>query len=130
MNTLEQFRGGRTISVTTYNRTGRGIATPVWFTTSDHELFIMTAPDSGKVTRILDNNRVAVASCGRQGRIATGATQFEGTARLLDNHHTKRVQDLMARKYLSVRVATLLEKLTCRRHAWSAIAISITSPRP
>jgi PPOX class probable F420-dependent enzyme len=57
----------------------------------------MTAPDSGKVKRLRNNQSVVIAPCDSQGRITDGARRAEATARLMDEADTARAHKLMAR---------------------------------
>ena len=63
------FRG-RYLSITSYKRDGRGVATPVWFVQRDGRLLAETDAASGKVKRIRRNPQVRVAVCTASGRCA------------------------------------------------------------
>jgi PPOX class probable F420-dependent enzyme len=73
MTVIEQIGQGRNVSLTTFRRDGRRVATALWFVVDDGELFVLTAPDSGKVKRIRGNGRVVIAPCDSAGRITQGA---------------------------------------------------------
>jgi hypothetical protein len=121
---VEEIVHGRNVSLTTFRRDGRAVATAVWFVVDRGELFAMTPPDSGKVKRIRNNGRVVVAPCDSAGRIAEGAPSAEGTARLLDEAGTRRVRKLMARRYFAVRLADWAARLR-RRSPWVGIAVTV-----
>jgi PPOX class probable F420-dependent enzyme len=125
MTVIEQMIGqSRNVSLTTFRRDGRGVATALWFVVDGGELFALTAPDSGKVKRIRNNGRVVVAPCDSQGRIAEGAPSAEGTARLLDEAGTARAHKLIARRYVAVRLADWSDRLRRRRRPWIGIAVT------
>ena len=69
------------ISLTTFRKTGAGVATPVWFGEEDGKLYVMTRSEMGKTKRIRNNPQVRVAPCTMRGKV-TGP-DFAATARLL-----------------------------------------------
>jgi uncharacterized protein len=79
-DTLEQITQGQHVSLTTYRKDGRTVATPLWFIRDGEQLIVMTAPDSGKVRRLRNNQSVVIAPCDSQGRITDGAPRAEATA--------------------------------------------------
>jgi PPOX class probable F420-dependent enzyme len=111
MTVLEEIGEGRNVSLTTFRRDGRRVATALWFVVDDGELFVLTAPDSGKVKRIRGNGRVVIAPCDSAGRIAHDAPSAEGAARILDETDTARVHKLIARRYIVVRLAAWFDRL-------------------
>ncbi|MEU9888469.1 PPOX class F420-dependent oxidoreductase [Sphaerisporangium sp. NPDC051011] len=125
MTVIEQIGQGRNVSLTTFRRDGRSVATPVWFVVDGGELLVLTRPDSGKVKRIRNGGRVLVAPCDGRGRIAEGAPSAEATARILDEAGTVHVHDLMARRYFPVRLADLLDTLRRRRRPLIGIAVTV-----
>jgi PPOX class probable F420-dependent enzyme len=125
MTVIEQIGQGRNVSLTTFRRDGRRVATALWFVVDGGELFVLTAPDSGKVKRIRNNGRVVIAPCDSRGRIAEGASSAEGTARLLDEAGTARVHKLIARRYVAVRLADWSDGLRRRRRPWIGIAVTL-----
>ena len=90
------FRG-RYLSVTSYKRDGRGVATPVWFVLRDGRLLVETDAASGKVKRIRRNPQVRVAVCTAGGRL-TG-TQVPAVAEILPNSEIAAVERLITDKY-------------------------------
>ena len=71
----------RYISLTTYRRDGRAVATPVWFAPDGDRILVWTEEASGKAKRIRANGRATVATCDVRGKI-TGAS-YDATARVL-----------------------------------------------
>jgi PPOX class probable F420-dependent enzyme len=125
MTVIEQIGQGRNVSLTTFRRDGRRVATALWFVVDDGELFVLTAPDSGKVKRIRGNGRVVIAPCDSAGGIAQGAPSTEGTAQILDEAETARVHKLIARRYVAVRLADWSDRLRQRRRPWIGISVTI-----
>ena len=55
------IQGQKYISLTTFRKTGAGVATTVWFGEQDGKLYVMTRSDMGKTKRIRNNPQVRVA---------------------------------------------------------------------
>jgi PPOX class probable F420-dependent enzyme len=90
------FRG-RYLSITSYRRDGRGVATPVWFVERDGVLLVMTDAGSGKVKRIRRNPQVRVAICTASGRLR--GEQGPAVAQILPGGETCAAERLIAGKY-------------------------------
>ena len=89
--------GGRYLSITSYKRDGRGVATPVWFVQRDGRLLVETDAASGKVKRIRRNPQVRVAVCTASGRLP--GQQVRAEAEILPDSETGAVERLIADKY-------------------------------
>ena len=61
--------GGRYISLVTFRRDGREVATPLWFAELDGKLYAYTLGRSAKVRRLGNRGDIRVASCTLTGRI-------------------------------------------------------------
>jgi len=90
------------ISLTTFRKTGVGVATPVWFGEEDGKLYVMTRSDLGKAKRIRNNPQVKVAPCTMGGKV-TGA-EFAATARILPPEEHARARKTINRKYWLARL--------------------------
>jgi len=66
---LASLAGYRYLSLTTFRRTGKAVATPVWFAGDDHQIFVWTNAGSGKVKRLKNNRAVTLAGCTYNGRV-------------------------------------------------------------
>ncbi|MGB8061302.1 MAG: PPOX class F420-dependent oxidoreductase [Candidatus Sulfotelmatobacter sp.] len=91
------LRGQKYISLTTFRKTGAGVATPVWFGEEDGKLYVMTLSKMGKTKRIRNNPHVRVAPCTIRGKV-TGP-DFAATARLLPKEDFPRARKTITRKY-------------------------------
>ena len=89
--------GGRYLSITSYRRDGRGVATPVWFVQRDGRLLVETDAASGKVKRIRRNPQVRVAVCTAGGRLR--GEQVPAMAEILPDSEVGAVERLIAAKY-------------------------------
>jgi PPOX class probable F420-dependent enzyme len=96
------IQGEKYISLTTFRKTGAGIATPVWFGEEDGKLYVMTRSDMGKTKRIRNNPQVRVAPCTIQGRVK--GAEFAATARILPAEQHARARQTLNRKYWAARL--------------------------
>ncbi|HYM77355.1 MAG TPA: PPOX class F420-dependent oxidoreductase [Candidatus Dormibacteraeota bacterium] len=90
------------ISLTTFRKTGVGVATPVWFGEEGDKLYVMTRSDMGKTKRIRNNPTVQVAPCTMSGKV-TGE-QFPATARILPPEEHQLARAAINRKYWMARI--------------------------
>jgi uncharacterized protein len=56
------------VSVTSFKRDGRGVATVVWFVVKDGKIYFRTPGNTGKVKRLRGNPSVSFFPCDREGR--------------------------------------------------------------
>jgi uncharacterized protein len=91
------LRAQKYISLTTFRKTGAGVATPVWFGEEDRKLYVMTMSNSGKSKRIGNNPQVRVAPCTVRGKV-TGP-DFAATARPLPKEDFARARKTITHKY-------------------------------
>jgi len=90
------------ISLTTFRKSGAGVATPVWFGEENDHLYVMTRSDMGKTKRIRNNPQVKVAPCTMRGTV-TGP-EFAATARILPAQEHKHARQTLNRKYWMARI--------------------------
>jgi uncharacterized protein len=95
-------QGQKYISLTTFRKSGAGVATPVWFGEEDGNLYVMTRSDMGKSKRIRNNSQVTVAPCTIRGKV-TGP-EFAAAARLLPPEEHARARRAINRKYWMARL--------------------------
>lgn len=93
---LDALQGHRYISLTTYRRSGDGVATPVWFAFVGGRAYVYTGLESGKAKRIRHTSRVLVAPSDARGRIQ-GAS-VEAVARLVNEPGDETVADRALRE--------------------------------
>jgi uncharacterized protein len=100
-----EIHGQKYISLTTFRKSGAGVATPVWFGEEAGKLYVMTRSDSGKYKRIRNNPRLQIAPCTIRGKL-TGP-HFDGTARILLSHDWPAARKTINRKYWLARIPFL-----------------------
>jgi len=111
VDALKEFDRARYVSLTTFRKDGRGVATPVWLAVDGAEIFIVSDLDTGKVKRLLRDGHVTLAVCDFRGGIAPNALHATGTARVLDEAQTQRARALIARKYFTSRLGNWLVRI-------------------
>ena len=87
------------ISLTTFRRDGRAVATPVQFVIDGDRLFVYTKATTGKVKRLRHTPRATIAACDMRGRPRTNATSLGVTVRFVDPYEFRRAAVLMNRRY-------------------------------
>jgi hypothetical protein len=93
----EVVQGHKYISLTTLRKTGKGVATPVWFVQREGKLCVWTLADSGKVKRLRNNSRITLAPCTMRGKILGPA--LEGEARVVSPEEKEEARLLFVKKY-------------------------------
>ncbi|MFM7047740.1 MAG: PPOX class F420-dependent oxidoreductase, partial [Actinomycetota bacterium] len=93
------------VSLVTFRRDGRSVATPVWFAAIGDEFGVITETNVGKVKRIRNSSRVTVQVCDMKGAVQTGAPVLMATARLVTGSEAVQVRKAIGRKYGVVYVA-------------------------
>jgi uncharacterized protein len=94
---MSRLRAEKYISLTTFRRDGRGVATPVWFAEDGDHIVAFTGAQTGKAKRIRHNPHVMVAPCTIRGTI-TGP-RWAGTVEFLPDSEHERVMGLIRAKY-------------------------------
>ena len=105
--------GHRYVNLTTFRKTGKAVATLVWFAEETGRVYVYTAPDSGKVKRLRNNPRVQLAPCTFSGKVLGPAV--EAQACILAVGGTDRARAALLRKYgWQARLGLFLSRLRRR----------------
>ena len=115
------------VSLVTFRRDGRAVATPVWFAAMGEEFGVITETNVGKVKRIRNNPRVTVQVCDYSGKVVPAGDPkahpvLNATARLVTGDEAVQVRKAIAKKYGAVYVgfsvywtySSLIDKLRGR----------------
>lgn len=94
---ISNLEGHKYINLETYKKSGQAVRTPVWFVISENQIFITTRPDTGKVKRIRNNQKVKIMPCGMKGE--PKGDWIEGTARFANETESQNVVNLRNKKY-------------------------------
>ena len=129
------------VSLVTFRRDGRSVATPVWFAAIGDEFGVITETNVGKVKRIRNNSRVTVQVCDYSGNVVSAgdpkaAPVLEATARLVTGADAVAVRKAIAKKYgltyagfaLYWNVSSLLGRLRGKRDDSAETAILFKLP--
>lgn len=104
----------RYISLTTFRRDGRPVATPVWFAFDGDRILVWTDKVSGKAKRIRATGRATVAPSSSLGK-STGP-EYEASACMLPDEQFEQAMRLLTKKY------RMLKPLV---DAWSSIGLFV-----
>ena len=85
------------VALTTYRRDGTPVTTPVWAAAEGESLYLFTNASAGKVKRLRNSSRAAVAPCTASGKV-TGA-QLPAEAFNLASDQMPKVWRLLIKKY-------------------------------
>ncbi|WP_406840775.1 PPOX class F420-dependent oxidoreductase [Streptomyces sp. AHU1] len=118
---LERIADSKHVLLTTFRKDGRPVPTPVGGVVHDGTVYALTDPTTGKVKRIRNNPRVAISPCSMNGTVPDGAPKITGTARLLGNSETARVQNMMKRRFFLYRLIRLFDRALRRQRPLVAI---------
>lgn len=66
---IEFLEGGNYMSFATRRKSGKFVATPVWFAPGDGGYYVFSAGDAGKVKRLRNFSQSRVAPCTMTGKL-------------------------------------------------------------
>jgi len=89
----------QTLSLTTFRRSGVGVATPLWFVRDGDVLYMRTIARSGKVKRLAHDPRVTLAPCTWEGDLTGPAVQAVGRVMDAEEPAVQRADRLLDDKY-------------------------------
>jgi PPOX class probable F420-dependent enzyme len=85
------------VALTTYRRDGTPVTTPVWAAAEGSSLYLFSNAKAGKVKRLRNSSRAAIAPCTAIGKV-TGA-QLPAEAFNLNSDQMPKVWRLLTKKY-------------------------------
>jgi PPOX class probable F420-dependent enzyme len=113
------------VSLTTFRKSGAGVATPVWIVADGERLLVTTAPTSGKVKRIRHTIRVELTPCDMRGFIAEGAPSVTATATVLNDEETLNAMDVALRKKYGAKYRAIRLAQKVRGTSGQSVAIEV-----
>jgi len=63
------LEGERYLSLATFRRDGRAVATPIWFAADGAVLYAFSAGEAGKIKRLRNSPRARIAACDARGNV-------------------------------------------------------------
>ena len=113
---------GRYLSITSFQRDGTGVATPVWFVSDSARLFAFTDLQSWKVKRIRRNPSVLIAPCRPTGKLRGKPVPARAQI-LTDPADLERVHNLLVDRYkIMYRLVMLGYRIGRRLRGRQAVA--------
>jgi PPOX class probable F420-dependent enzyme len=112
------------LSLVTFRKTGKEVATPVWFALEGGKAYAFTMADSGKVKRLRNSGRSRVAACDVRGKVHGEWIDTE-TIILEAPAEQEKARRALRRKYkLQMAVSDLFGRVTgrIRRRAYLEIS--------
>jgi PPOX class probable F420-dependent enzyme len=117
---LAQFAHQKYLNMETYRKTGRPVATPLWFAEENGTLYIYSLANAGKVKRIRNNSNVRIVPCDFRGK--PKGEWVEAKARILDERGAKFGHELLIKKYgWKKRIGDICSKLMQRQRVVIAL---------
>ena len=115
------------VALTTYRRDGTPVTTPVWAAAEGTSLYLFTNAAAGKVKRLHNSSRAAIAPCTATGTI-TGA-QLPAEAFNLASDQMPQVWRLLTKKYgMAARLFVAYDRVRglLRMQASAGIEVRLT----
>jgi uncharacterized protein len=99
--------------LTTFRKDGRAVATPVWSADlGNGSLGFWTSSGSGKAKRLAHTERVTVQPCDARGKVKSGSTATEATAKLVTGAELDTIGEKIRAKYgFMTKVTKLLNTI-------------------
>jgi PPOX class probable F420-dependent enzyme len=118
------------VSFTTYKKDGTAVSLPVWVVPFEGGYAFTTDHDAFKVKRVRRDSRATLAVSTFKGLVAANATVHQGTAVVLDAADSKRVADLVRKKYwflyLAIIANSWLKRIFRKASHAGDLAIKVT----
>jgi PPOX class probable F420-dependent enzyme len=95
---FDQLAAERYVSLVTFRRNGKGVATPIWIAPAYGKLYAFTDGTSAKMKRLKVTDRIRIAACDARGNVR--GEYADGKARRVDDPAVvDRAMAALARKY-------------------------------
>lgn len=95
---FQELAAQRYVSLVTFRRSGKGVATPIWVAAHDGRLYAFTDGTSAKMKRLRVTDRIRLAACDARGNV-TGE-YADGKAHSVDDPAVVQLaMNALARKY-------------------------------
>ena len=119
---INQFDNAKYLNLETFKKSGKSVATPVWFVIENDIFFVLTRAGTGKVKRLRNNSNVRISPCNFRGQLK--GKWVIGIASLKDPDEYSQIINSRNKKYgIQSKLASLL---TFRKGKFIIISIKIT----
>ena len=121
------FPGEKYVSLLTFRKDGREVATPIWFAEEGGRIWAYSELSAGKVKRLRNNDKIRLAPCTAAGAV-TGAWR-EGSGRIVEGGEDfSRGIQALGRKYgWQFRIASFFSRLTGRISNRTVLELRLTA---
>jgi len=92
------FENAQYLNIATFRKTGARVETPVWFAADNGVFYIFSNRDAGKVKRLRNSSRCAIAPCTMIGK-PTGPWQDSEAFIIADIAEIKAAHAALKKKY-------------------------------
>lgn len=120
---FDSLAGKRTISLTTFYKSGKAVSTPVEFVRDDDKLYVSTEKSSYKVKRLRNNPKAEIASCTMRGKI-TGP-KIDVRVKIISQEEGKFAQEKLDVLYQGL-IYRLMYKIMFWRSKKEVVYLEIT----
>jgi PPOX class probable F420-dependent enzyme len=120
----EKLKRANYLSLATFRKSGKEVATPVWFAEEDGQYYIFSAGDAGKVKRLRNSPRSRVAACTVSGKVTGDWVESEAVV-LDDPADAQHALEALRRKYgWQMCMTDLLSRLTGKMNKRAYIRVT------
>jgi len=122
----------RYMLLTTFRRDGTPVSTPVWVVPLDGgNVGFWTSSGSGKAKRLAHTDRVTVQPCDARGRVRSGTSALDATARVVSGADLELIREKVRAKYgvmtkLTKALGTLAGTLRGKRIPYGDRGVIVT----
>ncbi|MHA2055019.1 MAG: PPOX class F420-dependent oxidoreductase [Candidatus Hodarchaeales archaeon] len=126
-NAFDYLKGEKFISLTTFYKSGKGVATPVEYIRKGEKLYVATSEDSYKVKRLRNNSSALLAPCTMRGKLKGENIDVE--ARILPEEEEQVAIEAINELYDNIfyKLVFMLSKLAFWRKKEKRVYLEITA---
>ena len=125
---LRTLDGERYVSLVTFRKTGREVATPVWWALDGDRFYAFSESDAGKMKRLRNSPRVKLAGCNVRGKVH-GAWHAGRALEVTDPAVVARAYAALRAKYgWQMRLTDFASRLAGRIGNRAVIEIEVEGP--
>ena len=122
---MDPLAGEKYISLATFRKSGKAVATPIWFTCSDGLYYAFSEGKAGKVKRLRNSSRARVAACNVRGVVR--GEWMDAEAQIVHDVEVERkaYEALRAKYGFQMWITDCLSRLSGRIHKRAVLEISL-----
>ena len=114
------------VNLATYRKDGREVRTPVWLTGDNGEYYVFSESKAGKVKRIRNNGKMAIAPCDMRGKLKHDIWESGTAAIVTDLAKIEDIYRLFDAKYRwQMRFLNFIAKLNGRHNNRAILALTV-----